>query len=119
TNVVGNENGIWLQDSARNFVVPVALGMYSLFDMFGKTADGSGTSTGNQVGIRVSAGADRNVITGRPADAFSCPLLQRGAPLGVAERPFVVNNDVGILIEGGSGNQVCGIYFGAALYALA
>jgi hypothetical protein len=115
-NLVGNVNGVWLQDSSRNFVVPGGVGMF----FAGQIADSAGTPTGNQVGVRLSNGANDNVLTtgGGPLYGSRCPAIPNS---GGSTRTdgFLVLNDIGILIEGGAGNQVCGLYLGASPRALA
>jgi len=94
-DAVGNATGILIDDASENVVRVRRIGSASTF---GPTGDPiyettEGDSTGNGVGVQISAGAIKNKINGN----------------------LIANNDIGVLIDGGDGNIVSDLNFAAAL----
>jgi hypothetical protein len=107
-NTIGHsEAGLWLESGSGNVILPSIVGVYYGLSEILKT-DSGGASTGNGAGIKVSSGASKNWIYGLdyPRVCPSTALVLFGG------LQIIGNNQIGILMEGGDQNEICGNYIG-------
>jgi nitrous oxidase accessory protein NosD len=109
TQVVGSATGIWVENARDNYIIPRRVGVYQQSNSsLPVTQDTNLVTTGNLVGLRVSAGAVKNIIgPGRGGGFGLCPF-----PDISGDDAYFLTNDVGVLVEGGQDNTFCGLYLG-------